>query len=602
MQVPVSSVATGATTPVGTGLLALEGLTRPASYFRDPSLTSFHALPAGPCCIAGVLFAGMVTQGRSRRCGHMRRRVALGREEIRAAMQLDPARLGISSGDEASPDTQANNSLQGSWLSLFRGSAPYVAMFRQTVMVFHIPGHIMHPSCCEKLAGLMGDIAICALLGIRPVLVLSLEHQVLARVLTETRSDNVKAPIEVADFATPLEAICEFAGKSETNAVKVRRLLKQEAGLVCAEMEGLFRRLAARPGMGDANAIPSFSVFASSQLVSCAPRRDHACGDSQLLARVQAVDVTQINRRLAGQEVVCIIPVGTGMREIRYVPSEELAAEAAKALNASKLVFFTRGQKIVDKVRGNAVSTLQLQDAAALVQHLARHPSELAGEHRREIYCYLNLLLGALRKGTRRGHLIDPTPGALLQELYTVDGSGTMVSCDLYDGIRLADSGDAPGILQLIEPLVKRGLLRQRSNYEVECACNNGEMFVWKRDDATIGCASLQCFEDDPDMAELGCFVVSPKCRGKGHGAVLLSYVEQVALLAGLRSLFLLTTQTMQWFVEHGFKAATVKALPASKQHGYDLGRSSKVYVKDISALPSEVQQRFTFAEVDTLD
>lgn len=58
----------------------------------------------------------------------------------------------------------------------------------------------------------------------------------------------------------------------------------------------------------------------------------------------------------------------------------------------------------------------------------------------------------------------------------------------------------------------------------------------------------------------------------------------------------------MQWFVERGFQNAPVEELPPGKREGYDLGRSSKVFIKNISDLPSELQQRFTFVEVDTLD
>merc|ERR1712232_1534075 len=104
---------------------------------------------------------------------------------------------------------------------------------------------------------------------------------------------------------------------------------------------------------------------------------------------------------------------------------------------------------------------------------------------------YVELIVTALRKGTRRGHIIDTARGALLLELYTTDGSGTMISQDLYDGIRLARSSDVSGILELVNPLVEKGLLRRRSGYEVECACNSREMFVWKRDNTTIGCAEL---------------------------------------------------------------------------------------------------------------
>eukprot|EP00931_Biecheleriopsis_adriatica_P063255 TRINITY_DN38264_c0_g1_i1.p1 TRINITY_DN38264_c0_g1~~TRINITY_DN38264_c0_g1_i1.p1 ORF type:complete len:614 (-),score=112.84 TRINITY_DN38264_c0_g1_i1:32-1873(-) len=555
-------------------------------------------------------WAGLRSRVSDRRCNRSRRqrrlsfqslvrRAQLMETEIRAAMQLEPSRLRVEPAEEtARRSSTEGDDLRGGWLPLFRGSAPYVAMNRQSAMVFHIPGHLLDSERSAELANLTSDIVLCTLLGVRPVLVLALEHRVLARLKSEL------ALPESGKSANALEAICEIAARSPADMAQVLRVLKQEAGLVCAEVESLFCQAAARPGMSDGFSVPACQVFSSSQLLSTSPRRAPT-GEkmSPLLGQVHDLDVTQIKRRLADGEVVCLLPLGrAGSSDLHVVPSEELAAEAAKDLKASKLIFFTRGQKIVDSERGNVIPTLQLRDASRFTEHAQAHSELYADEESREMIRYLELLTQALRNGTRRGHLIDPRQGALLQELYTTDGSGTMISLDLYDGIRLAHSGDVSGILKLIEPLVEKGLLRRRSTYEVENACNNREMFVWKRDDETIGCASLQRFEDSPDQAELGCFVISTKCRGKGHGAVLLSYVEQVALLSGLRSLFLLTTQTMQWFVERGFNSAPLETLPPSKQHGYDMGRSSKVFVKDISVLPSELQQRFTFVEVDTLD
>eukprot|EP00439_Symbiodinium_sp_Y106_P082511 s828_g21.t3 len=372
------------------------------------------------------------------------------------------------------------------------------------------------------------------------------------------------------------------------------------------DVQDVCLRVAAKP-TGNFITRKSTSVFASSQLLSTAPRKATGWESSPLLGRVIEIDTAQIHRRLQEDDIVCILPVGAGSllgtgSQLRYVPSEELAAQVAKELKATKLIFFTRGQRLLDTARGNVIPTMQLGEADRLLEYAKTSSSFVEKEESREVIFYLELLLQALRSGTRRAHLIDPRRGALLQELYTTDGSGTMISLDLYDGIRLARSGDVSGIFELIEPLVRRGLLRRRNTYEVERACNNQEMFVWKRDDKFVGCASLQQFSDAPGKAELGCFVISPLCRGKGHGAVLLSYIEQVARLLGVQQLFLLTTQTMQWFVERGFQNAPVEELPPGKREGYDLGRSSKVFIKNISDLPSELQQRFTFVEVDTLD
>lgn len=457
-------------------------------------------------------------------------------------------------------------------------------------MVFHIPGHVLQNAA--ELEGLMSDIALCALLGVRPVLVPSLTQRVLARL-----------GHEVSTSSQELQALC---GIAEASLDDVTRFMKQEAGMLCAEVQDVCLRVAAKP-TGNFITRKSTSVFASSQLLSTAPRKATGSESSPLLGRVIEIDTAQIHRRLQEDDIVCVLPVGAGSllgtgSQLRYVPSEELAAQVAKELKATKLIFFTRGQRLMDTARGHVIPTMQLGEADRLLEYAKTSSSFMEKEESREVIFYLELLLQALRSGTRRAHLIDPRRGALLQELYTTDGSGTMISLDLYDGIRLARSGDVSGILELIEPLVRRGLLRRRNTYEVERACNNQEMFVWKRDDKFVGCASLQQFSDAPGKAELGCFVISPLCRGKGHGAVLLSYVEQVARLLGVQQLFLLTTQTMQWFVERGFQNAPVEELPPGKREGYDLGRSSKVFIKNISDLPSELQQRFTFVEVDTLD
>ena len=42
---------------------------------------------------------------------------------------------------------------------------------------------------------------------------------------------------------------------------------------------------------------------------------------------------------------------------------------------------------------------------------------------------------------------------AVEQELYTLDGAGTLIARDLYDGIRLAGPSDVSAIIELITPL-----------------------------------------------------------------------------------------------------------------------------------------------------
>jgi len=44
--------------------------------------------------------------------------------------------------------------------------------------------------------------------------------------------------------------------------------------------------------------------------------------------------------------------------------------------------------------------------------------------------------------------------------------------------------------------------------------------------------------------------------------------------------LFVLTTRTAHWFIERGFKAAPVSALPRRRQDLYNYQRRSQVFVK----------------------
>ena len=63
-----------------------------------------------------------------------------------------------------------------------------------------------------------------------------------------------------------------------------------------------------------------------------------------------------------------------------------------------------------------------------------------------------------------------------------------------------------------------------------------------------------------------------------GRGETLLAYLERRALLMGVTHIFLLSTRTMQWFDERGFKISDPSVLPPTR--AYNTKRASKVYIK----------------------
>lgn len=52
----------------------------------------------------------------------------------------------------------------------------------------------------------------------------------------------------------------------------------------------------------------------------------------------------------------------------------------------------------------------------------------------------------------------------------------------------------------------------------------------------------------------------------RGWGEAMLSYLERVAVASSVKHLFVLSTVTMQWFVERGFQEEDVSALPPERR------------------------------------
>jgi amino-acid N-acetyltransferase len=193
---------------------------------------------------------------------------------------------------------------------------------------------------------------------------------------------------------------------------------------------------------------------------------------------------------------------------------------------------------------------------------------------------YLPAALKASRAAVRRVHLLSRhVDGALLLELFTHDGVGTMVAQDPLERLRQAGIEDVGGILQLIAPLEADGTLVKRSRELLEIEI--GRFSVLEHDSVVVGCAALYPFPED-SAGELACLAVHADYRNAGGGDRLLQHIEAQARRAGMARLFVLTTRAAHWFVERGFSETDVSALPQQKQSLYNYSRRSKVFFKPI--------------------
>jgi len=287
------------------------------------------------------------------------------------------------------------------------------------------------------------------------------------------------------------------------------------------------------------------------------------------------VEIERIRQVHETNDIVLLTSLGVSPSgEIFNVNSEFLAATVAGAMSASKIIYFNvHGTSFQNKLTEKPVQNLRVSDAKNLLAHykMRIHPkgfalvdlddgdspqqSVLRTPGSMETLIKVGYSMVALEKGVKRAHILAPENGALVQELYTRDGCGTLISRDIYEGIRRADVNDVSGIYDLIEPLVRAGTLveRPKSTLEKEIL----SYYVFTRDGLILATGQLKRFEGG--FAEIGCLVVSSEYRRGGRGDAMLGYLERLSLQCGGTKVFVLSTQTMEWFVERGFKEVPVE-------------------------------------------
>jgi amino-acid N-acetyltransferase len=288
---------------------------------------------------------------------------------------------------------------------------------------------------------------------------------------------------------------------------------------------------------------------------------------------VRRVDVEAIRQRLDDGDIVLVSPLGyspTG--EIFNLALEEVATQVAVWLTAQKLIFLmdTDG---VRNGRRQLLTELSTRDAEALLTKRSKAPADV--QH------YLPCAIRACDNGVKRAHLLSRHhDGALLLELFTRDGVGTMIAAAPLAQLRSATIDDVGGILAIIAPLEDQGVLVRRSRERLEMEIER--FVVAEHDGVIIGCAALYAFPAEK-TGELAALAVDPDFRREGYGEALLHEIEQRARKLRLSRLFVLTTRTSGWFVERGFVESDPARLPKQKRDLYNWQRRSLVYEKTLT-------------------
>lgn len=432
------------------------------------------------------------------------------------------------------------------YVKIFRDTSPYINIHRGKTFVLALPGESLHS---DNFGHIIHDIALLNNLGIKIVLVHGAKPQIDAKL--EQR--NIKT---------------EFFKNTRITSTEAMSCVKEAVGSTTIAIEALLSM-----GMPNSPMQGARLRVISGNFITAKPLGIRDGVDFHHTGEVRRIDRAGIKRQLDDGAVVLLAPLGyspTG--EAFNLTCEDIATQAAITLEAEKLVCFC-GEPGVPDGEGKLVRTIDMVD----VRHWLDEIKDNTGLHDA-----LRAGFDACLNGVPRSHLISyAEDGALLQELFTREGSGTLLSHHGGQTIRQATIDDVGGLLELITPLEESGALVKRSRELLETEISRFYV-VAHPEGMIIGCAALYPFVGT-QSGELACVVTHPDFHKRGLAARLLETLEQKAKdELGLNQMFVLTTQAAHWFQEQGFVKSSLEELPAGKAALYNWQRNSKILLKKL--------------------
>jgi len=430
-------------------------------------------------------------------------------------------------------------------IAWFRDASPYIEAHRGRTLVLALPGDLL---ASARLVTLTQDLTLLGRLGMRLVLCFGLRAQLDATLTGSGGGSRIVDGRRVTDDDA-LDAVITAAGHA-----RVELEARFSIGLPNTPMAG--------------SSLP----VSSGNFVAARPFGVHGGVDFEHTGSVREVRIAALRRLLDAGHLVLVPPLGHSLTgEIFNLTVDEVAERIAVSLGADKLVWF------VDRLPvDRAGRAIRQASAARLAADAA-----LTGDDGR-LADVVTRACRASRAGVERVHLLEwDAPDTLLRELFTRDGSGTMVTAERWDHVRDAVIDDVGGIIELISPLQESGALATRSREQLELDIER--FVVSERDGAIIACAALHLHRT-PDgaaaAAEIACVATHPDYRGEGRADALLALLEERAREAGATRALLLSTRAGHWFVERGYVETTPDALPHAHRAHYSRQRNSKVYEK----------------------
>jgi amino-acid N-acetyltransferase len=434
---------------------------------------------------------------------------------------------------------------QNQFVNWFRNSSPYIHAHRDKTFVIAFGGEAV---LADDFEHYVHDFALLNSLGIRLVLVHGTRPQINQRMQRLDTSSCFNNNLRITDR----EAL---------------QSVKEAAGLVRVEIEALLSLGLANSPMAGAKI-----KVASGNFVMAKPLGVIEGIDYCYTGEVRRIDSAAIHQQLDQDNVVLISPIGySPSGEIFNLSAEQVATAVAIALKAEKLILLTE-ESCCNPATGERIQQMTTAEVALFLEEYPQLSEAMSSP--------LKASMQACQSGISRVHFVDRhQEGALLLELFTRDGVGTLISSTPFEELRPAVVNDLGGLLELIKPLEQQGILAKRSREKIEMEL--ADYFVIDRDGLIIGCIALHPNRLH-NFATVACLAVHPDYRRSARANRLLEYACRKAKILNVQKIYVLSTQTTHWFVERGFALLDPSHLPEPLKALYNPQRNSKILCKSI--------------------
>lgn len=274
------------------------------------------------------------------------------------------------------------------------------------------------------------------------------------------------------------------------------------------------------------------------------------------------------------------------------ISSLQLAVEVARRLTADKLFFLIPNARInssyfiipqgISSTTDGQIPALNLDEAGLFLK--ANTNKTITGEINPYDFSHILKMLipmsiDACNAGVSRVHILNGLlDGSIPCEIFSDFGSGTMIYKSNYGGIRNMTTDDIPAVLNLIRPFVERDILLPRT--EESLASLYEDYIVYELDGGIRACAALHTYANG--QAEIAAVAVDESFSHLGIGPNLIHYLLGRARNLQCKSVFILTTQTADWFESLGFKSDMIETLPEERKKRWSPERGSKLYRKNL--------------------